>query len=172
MLQGIVFNDNPAWITESWKMHMSSEKHNRLIPGVVATTRQVMPEHVFYWLLLLTLPFVLLLMASSGAAAQRAEDLDTTIQHLITYVKESGVTFERNFSSHDSVEAAEHIEKKYQHFKDEIDTSEKFIELSATASLVTGKKYRVITKQGEELPAGVWLNAELERYRLQQGQQK
>ena len=150
---------------------MSPEKHHRLTPGVVATTRQVMPGPVFYWLLLLTLPAVLLLMASNSAAAQQAEDLDTTIEHLITYVKDSGVTFERNFSSHDSVDAARHIEKKYQHFKDEIDTPEKFIELSATASLVTGKKYRVITKQGEEIPAGVWLNAELDRYRLQQGQQ-
>ena len=153
-------------------MLMSSEKRNSLTPGVDATTLQVMPEQVFYWLLLLTLPFALLLMASNSAAAQQAEDLDATIEHLITYVKDSGVMFKRNFSSHDSVEAAEHIEKKYQHFKDEIDTPEKFIELSATASLVTGKKYRVITKQGEEIPSGVWLNAELDHYRLQQGQQK
>ena len=153
-------------------MLMRSEKRNSLTPGVVATTRQVVPEHVFYWLLLLTLPFVLLLMASNSAAAQQAEDLDATVEHLITYVKDSGVTFKRNFSSHDSVEAVEHIEKKYQHFKDEIDTPEKFIELSATASLVTGKKYMVITKQGEEIPAGVWLNAELDHYRLQQGLQK
>ena len=151
---------------------MRSVTRNSLTPGVDATTRQVMPEHVFYWLLLLTLPFALLLMASNSAAAQQAEDLDATIEHLITYVKDSGVTFKRNFSSHDSVEAAEHIEKKYQHFKDEIDTPEKFIELSATASLVTGKKYMVITKQDEEIPAGMWLNAELDRYRLQQGQQK
>jgi len=37
---------------------------------------------------------------------------------------------------------------------------------------VTGKKYMVITKKGKEIPSGVWLNAELDRYRLQQGQQK
>ena len=151
---------------------MIAENRNRLAPGVVTATRQCIPEPVFYWLLLLTLPLVLLLMTSSTAAAQQAEDLDATIEHLITYVKDSGVMFKRNFSSHDSVEAAEHIEKKYQHFKDEIDTPEKFIELSATASLVTGKKYMVLTKQGEEIPAGMWLNAELDRYRLQQGQQK
>jgi len=151
---------------------MRSETRNSLTPGVDATTRQVMPGHVFYWLLLLTLPFALFFMASNSAAAQQAEDLDATIEHLITYVKDSGVTFKRNFSSHDSVEAAGHIEKKYRHFKDEIDTPEKFIELSATASLVTGKKYMVITKKGKEIPSGVWLNAELDRYRLQQGQQK
>jgi len=146
---------------------VTAEKYNRQVPGVAASIRQVMPESVFYWLLLLTLPFVLLLMASNSAAAQQTEDLDGTIQYLITYVRDSGVKFERNFGSHDSVEAASHIEKKYQHFRDEIDTPEKFIELSATASLVTGKKYRVITKQGEEIPAGEWLNDELKRYRLQ-----
>ncbi|MEN8204483.1 MAG: DUF5329 family protein [Pseudomonadota bacterium] len=150
---------------------MVSEKRNRWALGVIATSRQVMPKTVFHWLLFLTLPFVLLLTASNSATAQQAEDLDGTIQYLITYVRESGVKFERNFGSHDSVEAAEHIENKYRHFKDEIDTPEKFIELSATASLVTGKKYMVITEQGEEIPAGEWLNAELKRYRLQNGEQ-
>ena len=152
-------------------MLMSSEKRNGLTPGVVATPRQVMPKHVVYWLLLLTLPFVLLLVASNSAAAQQAEDLDATVEHLITYVKDSGVMIKRNFSSHDSVEAASHIEKKYQHFKDKIDTPEQFIELCATASLVTGKQYRVMTKQGDEIPAGEWLNTELDRYRLQNQEQ-
>ena len=152
-------------------MVMISGKWKRWAPVVVATTRQAMPEHIVCRLLLLTLPLVLLLMASNSVAAQQAEDLDGTIQYLIIYVRDSGVKFERNFGSHDSVEAASHIEKKYQHFKDEIDTPEKFIELSATASLVTGKKYVVITEQGEEIPAGEWLNAELKRYRLQNGEQ-
>ena len=126
-----------------------------------------MLKPIVSWLLLLTLPFVLLLMASNSTVAQQTEDLDGTIQYLITYVRDSGVKFERNFGSHNSFEAASHIEKKYQHFRDEIDTPEKFIELSATASLVTGKKYMVITEQGEEIPAGEWLNNELKRYRLQ-----
>jgi len=135
--------------------------------AVIVTTRRVMAEPVVYWLFLLTLPAVLLLFGSSSTAAQHAEDLDGTIQHLIAYVRVSDVQFERNFISHDSVEAASHIEKKYQHFKDKIETPEQFIELCATASLVTGKQYQVITKQGDEVPAGQWLNAELDHYRLQ-----
>lgn len=146
---------------------MISEKRNRWALDVVASSRQVMLKPIVSWLLLLTLPFVLLLMASNSTVAQQTEDLDGTIQYLITYVRDSGVKFERNFGSHNSFEAASHIEKKYQHFRDEIDTPEKFIELSATASLVTGKKYMVITEQGEEIPAGEWLNNELKRYRLQ-----
>ena len=149
-------------------MSISSDKRTA---AVVIPTREAMAGPVVYWLFLLTLPAVLMLLASNSAAAQHAEDLDGTIQHLITYVRDSGVQFERNFSSHDSVEAASHIEKKYQHFKDKIDTPEQFIELCATASLVTGKQYRVMTKQGDEIPAGEWLNTELDRYRLQNQEQ-
>jgi hypothetical protein len=137
---------------------------------VRVASRQTVPQHLTGWLLLLTL-MVLLLTAPVSAAAQQSEDLDTTIQHLITYVRESDVTFERNISRHDSVEAAAHIEKKYQHFRDDIDTPEQFIERCATASLVTGKQYLIIDSQGDEIPAGEWLNTELARYRLQNAQQ-
>jgi hypothetical protein len=149
-----------------------AEQGTSVIAGVtVVTGRQAVSFQVSRWLLLLTLPVVLLLVSINCAAARQGEDLDTTIQYLINYVRESNVTFERNFGSHDAAEAAAHIEKKYQYFKDEIDTPEKFIELCATASLVTGKNYMVITSQGEQLPAGEWLNAELDRYRLQDGRQ-
>ena len=86
-------------------------------------------------------------------------------------MKQSDVQFERNFSSHDSLEAARHIEKKYMHYKGEIDTPERFIELCATRSLVTGKQYRVILVDGEALPSGEWLNLELARYRAGNGLQ-
>jgi hypothetical protein len=108
---------------------------------------------------------VVLLLASARVVAAQNDGLDATIQHLIEYVRQSDVQFERNFSSHDSQEAAEHIENKYQHFRDEIDTPEKFIELCATRSLVTGKRYRVVGSDGKAQPAGEWLNLELARYR-------
>ena len=134
--------------------------------GVRSTNWQTVLLQRSSWLLLLTL-MISGLSVPVTAAGQQAEDLDTTIQHLITYVRESHVNFERNISRHDSVEAAAHIEKKYQHFKGKIDTPEQFIELCATASLVTGKQYFIIDEQGNEMPSGDWLNAELVRYRLQ-----
>ncbi len=76
------------------------------------------------------------------------------------------MTFERNRSRYNGSEAAKHINKKYEHFKDEIDTVEKFIELCATGSLMTGKPYVIITGQGEQLPSSDWLNSELQNYRL------
>ena len=121
----------------------------------------------FHWQLLLS-PVLLLIMAAPRVlAVQQAEDLDATIQHLITYVKESDVIFERNFSSYNGTDAAAHINKKYQHFKDEIDTPEKFIELCATTSLMTRKPYLVTTKQGKQQPSSEWLSTELAIYRLQ-----
>jgi hypothetical protein len=145
---------------------MITEKHERLKAGVAVATWQALILHATYWMLPLTL-LGLLLASSSSAAARQAGDLDATIQHLITYVRKSDVTFQRNFTRHDSIEAATHIEKKYQHFRDKIETPEQFIELCATASLVTGKQYLIIDAQGNELPAGEWLNAELVRYRIQ-----
>ena len=149
---------------------MMAEIGTRLKPGVRVVSRETVPPYPTGWLLLLTVVFILL-MSPATAAALQAEDLDATIQHLITYVRESDVTFERNISRHDSVEAAAHIEKKYKYFRSEIDTPEQFIERCATASLVTGKQYLIIDSQGHEIPARDWLNTELARYRLQNAQQ-
>jgi hypothetical protein len=109
----------------------------------------------------------LLLVSSSSAAVWQGSDLDATIQHLINYVRTSQVMFERNFSRHDATAAAAHIEKKYRHFREKIESPEQFIELCATASLVTGRPYMIIDAQGNEMPAAVWLAAELSRYRIQ-----
>lgn len=146
---------------------MINEIRIRRQPGVSVASRENVPA---YWLLLLILTG-LLLTAPVSATARQAEKLDLTIQYLITYVKESDVTFERNFFRHDPVAAASHIERKYQHFKDRIDSPEEFIELCATASLVTGKQYLIVDRQGDEIPAGEWLNTELARYRLQNAEQ-
>jgi hypothetical protein len=122
---------------------------------------------VRHWLLCLVTLSLLLVSAPRIMAGTLIQEPELTIQFLITYVKDSDVVFERNFNSYNAVEAAEHIENKYRHFKDEIDTPEQFIELCATRSLMTGKLYLVVTEQGEQIPAGEWLNSVLAAYRLQ-----
>jgi hypothetical protein len=146
---------------------MITEKHKWQKTNVAVAAWQALTRYATYWMLPLAL-LGLLLVSSNSAAAPQAGDLDVvTIQHLITYVRKSDVTFQRNFTRHDAIEAAAHIEKKYEHFRDEIETPEQFIELCATASLLTGKPYLIIDRQGKEMPAGEWLNAELVRYRMQ-----
>ena len=90
--------------------------------------------------------------------------VNETVLHLISYVSESGLTFIRNSSEHTAAEAADHMNKKYLHFKEDIRTAEDFIELCATKSLLSGKPYLVVNDQGEQLRTSDWLRAELAVY--------
>ncbi len=108
------------------------------------------------------------LAISTTATATPNEDSSRTILHLIDYVRNSDVTFVRNFSKHTSVEAASHIMDKYRHFRDEIETPEEFIDLCATESLMTGRDYRIIDDQGRKFRTHDWLMDELGNYRRQQ----
>ena len=118
----------------------------------------------------LLVPILLCLSMLQALAASNIEgskDLDSTVTYLIDYVSGSDVTFVRNTSHYSASDAADHIRKKYRHFRDEIDSPEKFIELCATRSLLTGRKYQVINAAGEELPAGRWMNTVLAEYRME-----
>ena len=90
--------------------------------------------------------------------------VNETVLHLISYVSASGFTFIRNSSEHTAVEAADHMNKKYLHFREDIRTAEDFIELCATKSLLSGKPYLVVNDQGEQLRTSDWLRAELADY--------
>ena len=124
------------------------------------------PVQAFQWQLLLLATILLIGVAPRAMAGQQTENIEATVQYLISYVKEADVIFQRNSTRYTGNEAAEHINRKYQHFKDDIDTPEKFIELCASGSMMTGRPYLIITKQGEQLPASEWLNTELAIYRL------
>ena len=87
------------------------------------------------------------------------------IQHLLTYLKNSGCQMERNGSKHDAQEAVEHIQKKYDYYKDDIKTTEDFIERSASRSSLSGRAYQVLCPGEEARPTADWLKEELERYR-------
>jgi hypothetical protein len=119
-----------------------------------------------HWQPFLLATLLLIMLVPTALAAQQTENLDTTVNYLISYVRESDVTFERNATRYSGAEAAQHIDSKYRHFRDDIDTPEKFIELCATGSLMTGKPYFIITAQGEQLPSSDWLHTVLAHYRL------
>jgi hypothetical protein len=134
------------------------------LPALLAGGQNCLLQ-AFRWQQLLLFTLVFFVIVPRVLAGQQAEDLDATVEYLITYVKESDVAFERNSTRYNGIEAAEHINMKYRHFKDDIDTPEKFIALCATGSLVTGKPYFIITREGEQLPSSEWLNAALAGYR-------
>jgi len=121
---------------------------------------------------------LLLLPAGSGAllffylsgvvGADVPETQNAEVQHLIDYLKTSGCEMERNGSRHDAEEAVKHIQKKYDYYRDDIKTTEDFIEKSASQSMLSGSKYRVHCPGGKVRLTADWLMEELERYRKEQ----
>lgn len=95
-------------------------------------------------------------------------DASAEIQHLLKFIGGSGCTFVRNGEAHDSPAARKHIEGKYAYAKRWIETTEQFIEYTATKSSLSGERYRVIC-DGQEEPSADWLTRELERYRASGG---
>jgi hypothetical protein len=109
---------------------------------------------------------VLLVLLTAGAsAAPQPVELQQAIDHLLDYVNQSGLTFVRNGKTYTAPEAAGHMRRKYEHFQDDIGSAEDFIRLCATRSLVTGKPYTLVGKDGRELATGDWLARELHEYR-------
>ena len=102
-----------------------------------------------------------LLLVSLPARSTPSGQVEQIIAPLITYVSKSELRFVRNASEYTPQEAAAHMEKKYQHFRDDIDTAEDFIKLCATKSLLTGKPYLVVDRQGNKTRTSDWLRAEL-----------
>ncbi len=99
-----------------------------------------------------------------GSVAAQA-DYKTEIEHLIGYVKATECTYIRNGTSHNGLEGASHIKKKYDHHKKDVASAEDFIRLSATKSMISGSKYYIKCPGSPKVESGVWLLQELERYR-------
>ena len=111
-------------------------------------------------LILLTTLLTLIATASFAEASYKIE-----IDHLLNYIKNTKCLYERNGDQHSGVDAHKHISKKYEYFKDDIQTAEDFIRLSATQSTVSGRKYHIICPDKKRVESGKWLLEELDRYR-------
>jgi len=110
--------------------------------------------------------FAALLFGTPGAlAGDGQERLNKEVRHLIQFVTESGCDFIRNGKTHTPAQAVEHINKKYAYFEAEIDSAEKFIELSATQSTLTGQKYTIRCPGQPVLESRAWLLRELDTFR-------
>jgi hypothetical protein len=106
---------------------------------------------------------ILLFVGTQSLAGDHA--LDASIQFLLTRVSQSGYVFIRNGKEHNSQDAAKHMRRKYEHFADEIETPEQFIERAATKSMITGRRYRIRFADGMEMDTSDWLLNELALFR-------
>jgi len=112
-----------------------------------------------------------LILGCPIALADKTADgkkLAATINYLLAFVETSDCTFIRNDKPHTAKEAVSHMQRKYEHFKDEIKTPEDFIRLSASKSFISGKPYMVKTKGGRQLKSETWLLEALDAYRQTQ----
>ena len=109
--------------------------------------------------------FLLMPVVLHSHALAMDPEVEKTISHLLKLVEESNCTFIRNDEEHDAQNAAQHIKKKYDYFKDKIDTPEEFIELCATKSLMSGRPYMVRCEGDRKTPTADWLKAALDDYR-------
>ncbi|MCW8964127.1 MAG: DUF5329 domain-containing protein [Gammaproteobacteria bacterium] len=107
----------------------------------------------------------MMLLPGFGMAFANADMMQGEIDHLLGFVEDTRCRYERNGNSYSGVQAAEHIRKKYRYFRDEINSTEKFIDLSATKSTMSGQYYMVYC---DDLPAQrsqEWLLEELQKLR-------
>jgi hypothetical protein len=116
---------------------------------------------------------VISLLAVSGnlihaRAAATHEDLNETIGYLLDFVANSESTFIRNGTLYPPKTAVQHIQDKYNYFRNDIKTPEDFIRLAATKSEFSGRPYLVRTKDGKEMKTADWLGKALNDHRASQ----
>ncbi len=116
--------------------------------------------------MLRSLCIAVILLASGMAFADTVQE---EIDHLITYLSDSGCTYIRNGMEYTALEAVEHINRKYDYFHDDIDSAETFVELSASKSTMSGKPYSIKCPGKVEQSSASWLLEELGRYRQSRG---
>jgi len=87
------------------------------------------------------------------------------ISHLLSFVASTDCQYERNGTMHNGKEAVEHINKKYAYYKDDIKSTEDFIEYSATKSKMSGKFYKIHCNNKISINSQDWLLSELMAYR-------
>jgi hypothetical protein len=94
------------------------------------------------------------------ATVLAAENLK--IEALIAAVEaQPKAVFIRNGSEHSAAQAAAHLRMKRSRAGDRIRTADEFITQIASASSITGRKYRIRLESGREMDAEVFFRAEL-----------
>jgi hypothetical protein len=114
--------------------------------------------------LIIGVSLVVLRLAVGGEVPPR-EDPEQVIQYLVAFVADSDWTFIRNGKEYTGRQAAAHMTRKYEHFKERIGSPEDFIRLAASQSLVSARPYLVRNRKGRELRSEEWLLGVLNDYR-------
>jgi len=117
------------------------------------------------------MPIVLGIMLGYCSSAALASPLvEQETEHLLNYIENSGCLFIRNGSEYSSAEARSHIQRKYNHVKKKVDSTEQVIKYAATESSWSGKPYSIKCPEQDAVPSADWLSSELINYRNKHSQ--
>jgi hypothetical protein len=111
------------------------------------------------------IPAALVFLSAAPLGADVPPEQKPEVEHLIGFLQTSDCSMIRNGRAHDGAEAARHVRRKYKHFRDDISSTEEFIELSATKSTMSSKPYEVQCPGEPPRQSADWLLDELEAYR-------
>jgi hypothetical protein len=95
----------------------------------------------------------------------QTDHMQFEIDYLLDYVKNSGCVFIRNGRNHNPEEAVQHINRKFEYFRDKITTTEVFIDFCATKSTMSNKPYEIKCPGQPLVKSRDWLLKELDRIR-------
>lgn len=108
--------------------------------------------------LLILLLALLLPFAASAHAPTEAKKIEALI---VSVERLPGAVFIRNGSEYDGKKAAEHLRMKWKYAGRRIKTAEDFIRYCATASSMTGKKYRIRFADGRSVDSEQYFHTQL-----------
>lgn len=111
-----------------------------------------------------------LILTTALLAGSLLADTQAEIDHLLSFVANTSCQYDRNGTIHDGPEARDHINMKYEHYREKVKTAEEFIKYSATKSLISGRKYKIRCPDAEVVNASDWLLEELHHYRASRKQ--
>jgi hypothetical protein len=103
------------------------------------------------------LAFGILMAISLVAFSADDSSLDQQIERLIVSIGNSECVFIRNGKDHTAEEGMRHISRKYDHYRDDIDSVESFVKLTASKSMITGRVYQVRCDQAPLQTTAQWL---------------
>ena len=108
----------------------------------------------------------LLCLFLSSTSSDVPEEQVPEVEHLINYLADSDdCRMIRNGKSYSAKDGAEHMRRKYNYFRDEISSTEEFIEYAGTKSTMSGRLYEVVCIGQERDFSRDWLLKELSAYR-------
>lgn len=103
--------------------------------------------------------------ASAAFTAPADAGAEQEILQLIQVVEDSQCEFERNGTTYNSADAADHLRLKYNNGRRYADTADHFIERLASKSSFSGKPYFIQCQDQQKEPSAIWMERALAELR-------